>query len=165
MRGVKKYTTLTYWLPKIPLLSLIGIFILPLALMELHQKTGLFFIALYISYWTVKVFESYYYVLRSYLRLLRIEKCDFREDATVRRVGKNLKHIVIIPIYTEPYDVIEENILAILANDYVYRESITILLATESRAPDAESHARKIIETYGNNEIRIVNIVHPADIE
>ncbi len=133
--------------------------------MELHQKTGLFFIALYISYWTVKVFESYYYVLRSYLRLLWVEKYDFREDSVVKRVGKTLKHIVIIPIYTEPYDVIEENILAILANDYIYRESITILLATESRVPYAEDHAKKIIKIYGDKDINIVNITHPENLE
>lgn len=161
---MKKYTTLAYWLPKIPLLSLIGIFILPLALMEIHQKTGLFFIALYISYWTVKVFESYYYVLRSYLRLLRIEKRDFSEDAVVKRIGKHLLHIIIIPIYTEPYDVIEENVLALLADDYIYRENVTILLATESRAPDAISHAEKIIENHSGKGMHIVNIVHPEDI-
>ena len=147
---MQEYTSLSYWLPKIPLLSLLGIFLLPLFLMEIHNQTGLFFIALYISYWSVKVFESYYYVLRSYLKLLAIEKRDFSEDPTLKRSGKNLKHIVIIPIYTEPYDVIEENVLALLANDYMYMENVTILLATESRAPDAETHAKKIQKEHGN---------------
>lgn len=51
-----------------------------------------------------------------------------------------------------------------MKNDYLYMENITILLATEARAPDAESHARKIIENYGR-EIHIENIVHPSDLE
>lgn len=135
---MRKYTELSYWLPKIPFLSLLGIFALPLILMEVHYQTGLFFIALYISYWTIKVFESYYYVLKSYLKLLAVEKKDFSRDSNIERSGKDLKHIVIIPIYTEPYDVIEENILSILKNDYAYMENITILLATEERAPDAK---------------------------
>lgn len=82
---MKNWNTLAFWLPKIPLLSLIGIFLLPLALMEIHYQTGLFFIALYISYWSVKVFESYYYVLRSYTRLLRYEKRTFHDDPVVER--------------------------------------------------------------------------------
>lgn len=82
---MSKYTTLTYWLPKIPLLALIGTFLLPLALMQIHYETGLFFIALYISYWSVKVFESYYYVLKSYIRLLRLEKKDWSKDTIVSR--------------------------------------------------------------------------------
>ena len=60
---------------------------------------------------------------------------------------------------------IEENILNILANDYMYKENVTILLATESRAPDAYSHAARIIENHGKQSIEIVSIVHPADIE
>lgn len=158
---MRKYLDFTYWIPKIPLLSLIGIFLLPLVLMEIHYQTGLFFIALYISYWTVKVFESYFYVLRSYLRLLKIEKNDYKNDACIRRGGKRLKHVVIIPIYTEPYDVIEENVLALLANDYMYRGNITILLATESRVPDAIQHAEQIIREHGKKGMKIVNIVHP----
>lgn len=158
---MRKYLKLTYWIPKIPLLSLIGIFLLPLVLMEVHYQTGLFFIALYISYWTVKVFESYYYVLRSYIRLLAIEKKDYKNDLHIIRGGKHLQHIVIIPIYTEPYDVIEENVLALLANDYLYPENITILLATESRVPEATIHAERIQREHGDKGMKIINIVHP----
>ncbi len=161
---MKKYTHLAYWLPKIPLLSLIGIFLLPLILIEINYHVGLVFIALYISYWSVKVFESYFYVLRSYIRLLKLEKKDMKNDPIVLKNGKNLKHIVIIPIYTEPYDVIEENITSLLAAEYSFPENITLLLATEARAPEAKDHAEKIIKNYGNGAICIVNIVHPSDL-
>lgn len=80
---MSRYTQLAYWLPKIPLLSLITIFVLPLILMEVSYKIGLFFIAFYIAYWSVKVFESYYYVLRSYIRLLALEKRNLLEDETI----------------------------------------------------------------------------------
>jgi Glycosyl transferase family group 2 len=161
---MSRYTTLAYWLPKIPLLSLIGVFVLPLILMEVNYKLGLFFIAFYIAYWSVKVFESYYYVLRSYMGLLSLEKRDLSHDPIIVKWGKSLEHIVIVPIYTEPYDVIEENILSLLATEYLYRENITVLLATEARAPDAETHAQNIIANHGNKGINIVNIVHPADL-
>ena len=80
---MSRYTTLAYWLPKIPLLSLIGVFVLPLILMEVNYKLGLLFIAFYIAYWSVKVFESYYYVLRSYMRLLSLEKRDLSRDPVI----------------------------------------------------------------------------------
>jgi hypothetical protein len=161
---MSRYTTLAYWLPKIPLLSLIGVFVLPLLLMEINYKLGLFFIAFYIAYWSVKVFESYYYVLRSYMKLLSLEKRDLSHDPIIVKWGAKLQHIVIVPIYTEPYDVIEENILSLLATEYLYRENLTVLLATESRASDAEAHAKAIIANHGNKGIHIVNIVHPADL-
>ncbi len=132
--------------------------------MQIHYETGLFFIALYISYWSIKVFESYYYVLKSYIKLLRIEKNDWSQDVIVRQWAKNLKHIVIVPIYTEPYNVIEENIMAIQATYYPYTKNIVILLATESRAPDGVSHATRIIHEHKRSWMDIVNIVHPSGI-
>jgi len=132
---MSRYTTLSYWIPKIPLLALISTFLLPIVLMQVNYHLGLFFIALYIAYWSVKVFESYYYVLKSYIKLLRLEGRDWTRDPVILRGGKSLKHIVIVPIYTEPYDVIEENILSILQTEYAYKENITVLLATEARAP------------------------------
>ena len=132
---MSRYTTLSYWLPKIPLLALICTFLLPIVLMQVNYHVGLFFIALYIAYWSVKVFESYYYVLKSYIKLLRLEGKKWENEPIIQQLGKNLKHIVIVPIYTEPYDVIEENILSILKTEYLYRDNITVLLATEARAP------------------------------
>ncbi len=82
---MSKYNSLTYWLPKIPLIALIATFLFPLALMQIHYETGLFFIALYISYWSVKVFESYYYVLKSYIKLLKLEKTDWTKDEIVKK--------------------------------------------------------------------------------
>jgi hypothetical protein len=82
---MSKYNSLTYWLPKIPLIALIATFLFPLALMQIHYETGLFFIALYISYWSVKVFESYYYVLKSYIKLLKLEKTDWKKDEIVKK--------------------------------------------------------------------------------
>ncbi len=161
---MSRYTSLSYWLPKIPLLSLITIFILPLVLMEVSYKVWLFFIAFYIAYWSVKVFESYYYVLRSYVRLLSLEKRDLLNDESIREWGRDLQHIVIVPIYTEPYDVIEENILSIIATEYLYKDNVTVLLATEARAPDAEDHAKNIIKNHGHKGINIINIVHPSDL-
>jgi cellulose synthase/poly-beta-1,6-N-acetylglucosamine synthase-like glycosyltransferase len=98
------------------------------------------------------------------VKLLKYEKHDFCSEPIIRDHASKLEHIVIVPIYTEPYDVIEENILSLLGADYIYRSNITVLLATEARAPDAETHANNIIKNHGNKGITIINIIHPADL-
>lgn len=148
-------------LPKLPAILLVSIFAVPIILIKFNQNIGLFFIAFYISYWTVKVFESYYYVLRSYIELLDYDKMDMANNELVKENGEHIKHVVVVPIYTEPYDVIEENVTAIIANDYPHMQNIVVVLATEARAPEAESHAAKIIENFKNSPIEIFNIVHP----
>ncbi|MDD5198152.1 MAG: glycosyltransferase family 2 protein [Candidatus Gracilibacteria bacterium] len=153
------------FLSKLPLIFLCVIFFVPIVLLSLSYQVGIFFIAFYISYWTVKVFESYYYVLTSYITLLRTNKHDYSDYPVILEGAKYLKHIVIVPVYSEPYDVIAENIASIIANDYPYKKNITILLATEERGPGAIENADKIVADYsGTSPVRIVNIVHPADI-
>jgi hypothetical protein len=90
---------------------------------------------------------------------------DWTKDEIVKKGAKNIKHIVIVPIYTEPYNVIEENILAIQSTYYPYKKNIVVLLATEARAPDGKSHAERIIREYSGQWVEIVNIIHPSDIE
>lgn len=60
---------------------------------------------------------------------------------------------------------IEEAVRSVIETDYPHKRNITILLATEARAPDARDHAEKIISVLGTREIEIINIVHPDGIE
>ncbi len=149
---------------KLPILLLLAIFATPVLLIKLNYQLGLFFIALYISYWTIRVFESYYYVIRSYFELIDYSNRNFNKNEILIENGKSIHHVVVVPIYTEPYDVIEDNVTAILANEYPFMDQITILLATEARAPEAESHAQAIIAKFSKEKIEIVSIVHPSDI-
>lgn len=151
-------------LSKLPIILLLAIFGAPVLLINLNYQLGLFFIALYISYWTIKVFESYYYVIASYFELLDYNSRNFQKNVILLENAKHIRHVIIIPIYTEPYDVIEDNVNAILANEYPFMDMVTILLATEARAPQAESHAKAIIQKFKKSKIEIVNVVHPANI-
>lgn len=153
------------FLSKLPIIFLCIIFLVPIVLLSISYQVGILFIAFYISYWTVKVFESYYYVLTSYITLLRTNKRNYSDYPVILDEAKRLRHIVIVPVYSEPYDVIAENIASIIANDYPYKENITVLLATEERGPGAMENADKIVADYsGTSPVKIVNIVHPADI-
>jgi hypothetical protein len=151
-------------LTKLPILLLVAIFITPVVLIKLNYQLGLFFIALYISYWTIKVFESYYYVIRSYFELLDYGRRNFNENEILLKSGAHVHHVVVVPIYTEPYDVIEDNVNAILANDFPFMDRITVLLATESRAPEAEEHSKAIIAKFSREKIEIVSVIHPAGL-
>lgn len=153
------------FLSKLPAILLVLIFGLPIILIQIDYKVGLFFIALYISYWSIKVFESYYYVLRSYIELLGYGYRSFEDNEILLNGGKDIQHVVVIPVYTEPYEVIEENIEAIMEGDYPFMENITIVLATEERAEDGKEKSERIVKNWnGKRKIRIISIVHPANL-
>lgn len=149
------------FLSKLPLSLLIFIFILPITLLYINDKIGLYFIAFYVAYWTVKAFESYIYIIASYIKLLSVNKKNYLKSKVIKNEAVNLKHVVIVPIYNEPFSVIEENILALINNDFPYKENVTILLATEERWPWAIQNAEQILEKFKKSSIKIVNIIHP----
>lgn len=150
------------FLSKLPLTFLFLIFLIPIVILKINYKVGLYFIAFYVSYWTVKAFESYIYIIASYIKLLKVNKKDYIKTKVIKEDAKKLKHVVIVPIYSEPFSVIEDNILSIIANDFPYMENITVLLATEERWPNAIIDAELIIERFKNSPIKIVNIIHPS---
>lgn len=154
------------FLSKLPFSLLVAIFIVPILLLQINPHLGLFAIAFYISYWTIKVFESYYYILGSYITLLRTNKKDYLATEVIQNDAKNLRHIVVVPIYTEPQDVVEHNILSILHNHYPYKNQITVLLATEERGgEEAIEIANTVVAKYhGQEGIEVVNVVHPGAI-
>lgn len=149
------------FLSKLPLTLLCSIFIIPLLLLKINDRIWLYFIAFYVSYWTIKAFESYIYILSSYIKLLKVNRKDYLKSKVIINEASKLKHVVIVPIYSEPFSVIEENILAIINNNYPYKENITVLLATEERWPWAIKNAELILERFNKPNIEIINIIHP----
>lgn len=162
---LKKFLLSSSFLSKLPIILLVTIFLVPITLLKINYQLGIFFIAFYIAYWTVKVFESYYYVLTSYITLLKTNKRDYLKTDVIQKEAKNLKHIIIIPFYNEPYDVIEDNVNAIIRNDYPHKENIIILLAPEERGKNAVHIAEKILGNFTGKGVEIFSIPHPADIK
>ncbi|MBP8016776.1 glycosyltransferase family 2 protein [Candidatus Gracilibacteria bacterium] len=150
---------------KIPFLLFLLIFITPIILIKINYKLGLFFIAFYISYWVIKAFESYYFILSSYIKLLNVNSRDYLKTDAIKYSAKDIQHVIIIPFYNEPYDVIEDNVLGILHNNYPYKENITILLAAEKRGKNAENIAKKLVEKYKDSEIKICAFIHPDGLQ
>lgn len=149
------------FLSKVPLLLLFGIFALPFATFYINYYLGLYFIAFYVSYWTIRAFESYLYVIFSYIKLLKTNKKDYINTPEIKKQAQSIKHIIIVPFYSEPYEIIEETVNAIVKNDYPYKNNITILLAPEERKPETLKTAELILKKFAKNNVNIVSISHP----
>lgn len=148
-------------LSKIPFILLVLMFITPIVLLKINYHLGIFFIAFYVSYWTVRILQSYIYVLSSYFKLLWVWKKDFQNTEIMQNEAKKLKHIIIVPFYNEPYAIIEEAVQAIVDNKYPYPENISVLLAWEDRVEWNRELADKVVEKFKNEKIKIINIPHP----
>ena len=148
------------FLSKVPFLLFLVILILPISILRVNYKVWLFFIAFYISYWAVKAFESYYYILISYLHLLNINQKDFKKSKIIKEDAKNLKLVIVLPYISTPYDVIEDSIISVLNNDFPYIKNLTIILGPEQRDQETTDNVYKVYEKYKNSWANIVVIPH-----
>lgn len=91
------------------------------------------FIVLYDLYWFVRIIYLFFHLQHSFLELRRNVKMDWMKK--LREETKNwerVKHLVILPMYKEPYEVIRESLKSYVAADYP-KKNLWVVLATEER--------------------------------
>ena len=126
------------------------------------------FIILFDIYWLLKsIYLSFH--LRATFKAMRANlKTDWRgELAKLEAEGKHwrdIHHLVLLPMYKEPHEVVRESILSLKRADYL-KDKFIVVLATEARAGDeAAEVAKKIQEEFENDFFKFVVTVHPSDL-
>ena len=75
---------------------------------------------------------------------------DIREISDQIRDYSRIYHLVILPMYKEPYEVVRESFAALASANYP-KEKIIAVLATEERAGDGAGQARPLREAAGGS--------------
>lgn len=121
-----------------------------------------YFIIGFAFYWLLKTIYLSAHLRYSWRRM----QFNLKEDWGKRL--RNLKHehiwhLVLLPYYTEPYEVIERTIEALLAAGADSKRMIIVLASEERGGVQAEESARRIKEKYGSRFGYLMVTTHPAD--
>ena len=120
------------------------------------------------------VFDIYWLLKTLYLSLhLRATFNKMRENMTtdwIKKLNKlsyqwrDIRHLVILPVYKEPYAVVKESVGAIAASRYP-NEKIILVLAIEERAGnEAKEIAQRIESDFKNKFSAFIVSVHPQNL-
>ncbi|TSC76092.1 MAG: hypothetical protein G01um101433_822 [Parcubacteria group bacterium Gr01-1014_33] len=143
------------------------------------------FIILFDVYWLMKTvylslhLRSSFKKMRENMKInwlerlgnLRVSQIADRESSKDSSNGPRLAigdwqeiyHLVILPVYKEPYDVVRESILSLARTNYL-KEKLLVVLATEERAPESQEVAEKIRQEFGSQFFKFLITVHPDNI-
>jgi GxxExxY protein len=78
---------------------------------------------------------------------------------------KDIRHLVIFPMYREPYEVVRDSFEHIATAHYP-KEKLLVVLATEERAgEEAQRIARRIVAEFGPRLHRLLVTTHPAGLK
>ncbi len=124
------------------------------------------FIIAFDIYWLLKTIYLSIHLRSSYSRMQKHIRIDWL--GKVKRIkGKNwqkIYHLIILPVYQEPKDVVEANLEAIVESDYPKDKMIMVLAAEGRASQNAKKLAKSIEAKYADKFYRFLITVHPDKI-
>jgi cellulose synthase/poly-beta-1,6-N-acetylglucosamine synthase-like glycosyltransferase len=130
------------------------------------------FIILFDTYWLLKTIYLSFHLRATFTAMKKNMKTDWLERlndprSTIhdpRTNWKDIYHLVILPMYNEPYEVVKESFES-LAKTHYPKEKMIVALALEERAGEpARAVGDRIQKEYGNSFHRFLTTVHPQNL-
>lgn len=119
------------------------------------------------------VFDLYWFLKTIYLSVhLRISFKRMRANMNINwlhRLAEEKKpwgriyHLVIFPMYREPYQLVRETFESLASANYP-KDKIIAVLACEARAPEGRQTAERIRKEFGSQFFRFLITEHPAGL-
>ena len=129
-----------------------------------------YFIITFVLYWLFRTLYFNIHLTTSFRKMRKnLEKDWLQEikDLSPEEANydwKELYQLVVVPMYKEPYEIVEEDFES-LVNSKWPNDRMVVVLATEERAgEEAQRVAEKINQKYGDEFLRFKVTTHPDDI-
>lgn len=142
-------------------------FLLTLILLSflLPAWTAIFIIA-FDFYWLVKVIYLSLHLRSSYRRTKENMKINWwarlKQDHPQR--WQDIWHLIVLPMYQEPYEVVEASFAALVRARYDQKKFIVVLSTEERAGNDAQEVAKKIERKFKGKFFKFYHTTHPKDI-
>ncbi len=122
------------------------------------------FIIAFDVYWLTKTVYLSFHLRSSYAHLQKNIRKDWLAKTKEIKDWPKIYHLLILPIYQEPFSVIEATIKSIINSDYP-KDKMILVLATEERGSNETfQNARKIERNFGQQFFKFIITTHPKDI-
>ncbi len=126
---------------------------------------AIYFIIAFDIYWLLRILYMMIYLLASWYRFQRDVRIDW--FSKVKKLDKNYRdyyHLVFLPTYKEPFNVVEKPFKAICESNYDLDRFILVLAGEERDKDNFLKIAEEIKQKYANKFFKFLITVHPKDI-
>jgi len=126
------------------------------------------FIILFDTYWLLKTIFLSFHLRATFTAMRGNVKVDWLakvRELPARETGWNdLCHLVILPMYNEPYEVVRESFQSLARANYP-KDRFIVVLALEARAGEAARRTGERIEReFGGTFYKLLTTVHPENL-
>lgn len=123
------------------------------------------FIILFDTYWLLKTIYFSLHLRSTFSKLRQNLKVNWFDE--VLKLNKNFSgiyHLVILPMYNEPYEVVRDSLEALTKVNYP-KEKLIVVLAAEARAgAEAQEIASRVEKEFAAKFFKFLKTVHPDNL-
>lgn len=140
--------------------TLIGLIVLSLYI----PAAVAIFVILFDVYWFIKVVYLSFHLRSGYARMKANLKIDWWAKLKERADWEEYWHLVILPMYKEPLEVVEPTFRALVSSKYDTRKMIVVLALEERGGEEPQRAAQILKEKYAHSFFKFLTTVHPANV-
>ncbi len=121
------------------------------------------FIIVFVIFWFFRTVYFSFHLWSGYKKMSRHEKTDWMKKLKEIPEWKEFYHLVVIPMYNEPLEIIRDCFKSLDNSDYPNDKMIVVLACEERARKEVESSAQKIKEEFKNKFFKFMITWHPND--
>ena len=127
------------------------------------------FIILFDIYWLLKTIYLSFHLRATFSKMRESLKINWLEKIkqlpiTNYQLPDNIYHLIILPMYKEPYEIVKESFESLTKTNYPKDKFIVILATEEKGGEPGQETARKIQQEFGAKFFKFLITTHPANI-
>ena len=144
-----------------------------IALSYFFPQVASFFILIFVLYWLFRAIYFSFHLRAGYKRMKEDEKIDWiAKLKDIKGISNGLPiddwqdiyHLVILPMYKEPYLLVKESIEGLLRTDYPKDKMIVVLAQEERAEEEAKIIGQRISQEFEDRFFKFLVTTHPADL-
>jgi cellulose synthase/poly-beta-1,6-N-acetylglucosamine synthase-like glycosyltransferase len=134
-----------------------------------------FFIIAYDLYWLVRSIYFSAHLRSGYIRMRAYEDADWLRELKENKFPPNkylnnaswedIYHLVILPMYKEPLEIVRSAFLALRNSDYPKDKMIVVLSCEESAKKNSSGIAKSISQEFGKDFFKLLITWHPKGLQ
>jgi len=122
------------------------------------------FIILFDIYWFVKILFLSFHLRSGYQKMRDNIKIDWWSKLKEKSDWEDYWHLIILPMYKEPLEVVEPTFKALINSRYDKQKMIVVLALEDRGGADPKNTAGILREKFGAEFFKFLVTVHPQDI-
>lgn len=126
------------------------------------------FIILFDIYWLLKVIFLSFHLRATFTEMKKNLKIDWIKEleklSNTTFPWKEMTHLIIFPLYLEPYEVVQESFARLVKANYPKEKMIVVLALEERTLASTRETGEKIKREFGSAFGKFLITVHPKDL-